>query len=110
MAIESNRSTGIVAIVVIALAILAAVAWFNQGYGEVSSKTYELSTALYTACMNRSEVHLSKVEELLGTEANESIPSGERQWLQQIIDRARSGDWETAAKSARQIMEDQVDY
>lgn len=83
--------------------------WFNPGYGKVSERAYEFSKAIYGACLNQSESHLAKVERLLADATPESLPDKERAWLKQIVDRARSGDWDVAAQHARRMMDDQVD-
>ena len=84
--------------------------WLNRGYGEVSPLTYQYSKALYSACLNRSTSHLDQVEQLLSKADAESLPTKERQWIDDIIVEARDGDWQSAAKKARRMMEDQVRY
>ncbi|QDU41012.1 hypothetical protein Mal4_53770 [Maioricimonas rarisocia] len=79
------------------------------GYPEVSPKTYELAKALYSACNRRSPEHLEKVDHLAEA-ARESgeITEKESQWIRNIVEQARSGEWEPAALESRQLMEDQV--
>lgn len=79
------------------------------GYPEVSPKTNELAMALYGACNRKSEDSLTKASELIDQahQANE-INSSEQKWLQQIVEKAESGDWEEAMLEAREIMDDQA--
>lgn len=91
-----------------AIVLIAGLWWFNQGYGEISPKTYQYSKALCSACLNKSEVHLSKVREMLANE--DVLPAKERSWIDAIVADADDGNWERAARKARRMMEDQVQY
>ncbi|MCA9074724.1 MAG: hypothetical protein KDA93_06810 [Planctomycetaceae bacterium] len=91
------------------LAVVLAFCLIGCGYPEVSPKSYELATALYSACNRRSEEHLAKVSDLMETHAKSGdITNREFEWLQAIVEQAEEGDWEAAASEARQIMNDQV--
>lgn len=90
--------------------LLAGFWWFNRGYGEVSPLAYEYSKALYSACLNKNEEQLGKVESLLAGGSTETLPSNERQWIDAIIEEARNGKWQSAARKSRRIMEDQVKH
>lgn len=104
---SKNQSTWL-GLAVVAGSLLAIVVWANQGYGEVSPDTYEYSKALYSACLNKNKEHLSKVEALLAS--SENIPEDEREWLESIVARAQSDQWESASRDARRMLEDQVKY
>ncbi|MCA9074684.1 MAG: hypothetical protein KDA93_06605 [Planctomycetaceae bacterium] len=93
------------------IVVLAVSCAFNGcGYPQVSPKSYELTKALYSACNRRNEEHLARVAEVLdSTKTAGDISDRESKWLHAIIDKARAGEWESAAREARQIMEDQVD-
>lgn len=95
-------------LVVVAGVLLSIGLWLNRGYGEVSPETYQYSKALYSACLNKSKDHLSKIETLLST--SENVPEGEREWLEAIVAQAQSDDWVSASRNARRMMEDQVKY
>lgn len=86
----------------------------SQGYGKVSPRAYEVSTALYGACLAKSDARLESIEGLLDEDAEaedaSTVSEDERRWLESMIRTARDGDWESAAKSARRMMEDQVEY
>ena len=82
-----------------------------SGYGEVDHQTYEIATALYAACNARSADRLSQVSQVIDqAKRDDQVPDREARWLERIIDRAESGDWESAARSARRMLSDQVTY
>lgn len=105
-----NARRAVVAASFLSLSLVAGfyLGWFDRGYGKVSKNAYEFSKALLSACLNRNEEHLGKVERLLMEADRESLPDRERLWLEKIVKRARSGDWEYAAKDARRMMVDQA--
>jgi hypothetical protein len=106
------------------------------GYGKVSPGAYQSATALFSACKAKTNDRLDKVEAFIQQQpvlseadladsatnvdhkqktgaplpADLPITATEKSWLQQIIADARQGNWESAAKSCRRIMEDQVEY
>lgn len=112
MAIESNRIVfqGFIVLVLVLLLLVGAGWWMNRGYGEVSPMTYEFSKALYSACLTKSNEHLTKVKKMLDEADENSIPSSERRWIEKIIESALRGQWQTAAQKAKRMMEDQVRY
>ena len=95
--------------VVIAAVFLAGC---NSGFGEVSQDAYQVAQALYGCCLAKSEPHLDAVEAMLESGSSDDQPlqisAEERKWLTAMISTARDGGWESAAKSARRMMEDQV--
>ena len=107
---SASTARKIIVTATIVVALVAGYLWIDFGYGEVSPQTYQFSKALYSACQNKNEQHLAKVSELLESEEGTELPDEERQWLMNILKRAQAGDWEAAAKQARQMMEDQVKY
>ncbi|MDA7905436.1 hypothetical protein N9B60_01600 [Mariniblastus sp.] len=109
MEVKSRSNSGIISCLVILL-LFGGYFWLNRGYGEVSPDTYQFSKALYSACLKKSDEHLAKIEELLDESDESSLPSNERIWLTQITQLAQSGDWESAARKAKRMMEDQVKY
>ena len=110
MAVIKGRNVVPGSILVVLLVLVVGYGLMNRGYGEVSSETYQFSKALYSACLKKSDEHLDRVGEMLDKAGSETLPSNERIWLEQIIKRARNGQWESAAKRARRIMEDQVKH
>ena len=110
MAINDKPNVVWPVLLVIGLVVAAGIWWLNQGYGEVSQQTYEYSKAIYGACLNKNEVHLSKVETMLAGEEASDLPAREKDWLDALVTQARAGNWQAAAKKARRMMEDQVKY
>jgi len=94
------------------LLLVAVVVWFsNRGYGKVSDDSWQVAKAICGACMEKSETRIEKVEALLADPAGElEISDQERLWLQQMIDKGKDGQWGVAAKWARQMMKEQVDF
>ena len=109
MEVKSRINFGIISCLVILL-LFGGYFWLNRGYGEVSPDTYQFSKALYSACLKKSDEHLTKIEELLDESDETSLPSNERIWLDEITKLAQNGDWESAARKAKRMMEDQVKY
>ncbi len=60
----------------------------------------------------KNEVRLDAAAQLMNGEADRSVDlsTAERRWLEDMIQRARQGDWKWSATAARRMMEDQVDY
>lgn len=111
MAVKLAASRGVVVPVACLLLVGAAACyWMNRGYGEVSPLTYEISKALYGACQTKSDQRLRKVDALIEGKMGSMLPDNERQWLEDIVAQARDGQWEVAARQARRMLEDQVNY
>ena len=80
------------------------------GYGDLSPTAYKYATALYSIANRRASTALSSVEHQIESSGrNEEISKQEAQWLREIVLLAQDGDWDAAAREARQMMEDQVD-
>ncbi len=80
------------------------------GYPPVSPKAYELSKALYAVCNQKNAERLPVVSDLIQASlTDESITKSEGQWLNNIVDAGKNGEWETATQEARSLMDDQVD-
>lgn len=99
-------------LVVLLCLVIAGIGywWMGRGYGEVQPMTYELSTALYSACLKRNDDHLSKVVEMIEKAPPDELPENERAWLDDIVGIAKRGNWESAANKAKRMMQDQVTY
>lgn len=91
------------------LCLTACLAVVGCGYGEVSPAAYQYAQSLYglanRKASDRIELVSQKIDEALQSEA---ISAREAQWLEDIVDLARQGDWERAQKSSRRMMQDQV--
>jgi len=107
-------SNGKVVLPIIGVLLIGAAVffWSSRGYGEVSPDAYAVSKALVGACQAKSSERLEAVIALLDKDADTplSVSDTERGWLESIIKTAKGGDWEFAAKSARRMMDDQVEY
>ena len=93
-----------VAAIAIAIGIYA---YLNCGYGPVSKDSYELVTAVHNACVTRDVGRVEMLSEMI---AKAEIDSRERKWLNQIIIQAENGDWNSARKASRSLLEKQVSY
>lgn len=90
--------------------LLVVLPLVGCGYGEVSPKTYEYATALYSICNLQDEARLKKFTEMLEeAKTNGELPEKEADWLLDIVDRAQAGSWEQAAQMARRMLADQVE-
>ncbi|QDU63810.1 hypothetical protein Pan216_46910 [Planctomycetes bacterium Pan216] len=94
------------------LALVAAgtLALSGCGYGKVGPETYKYATALYSICNRRDEKGLDKITDMLAQASQEgAISSREAAWLDDIVEEARGGDWESSAAQARRMLSDQVE-
>ena len=95
-----------------ALAVLVLVAgylWINRPYGEVSERSYQYATALFSACNQKEAARLHKISEMVGASVRTGeISQQEAGWLQAIIELGLSGSWDAASREVRQLMEDQL--
>ncbi|QEG23744.1 hypothetical protein [Mariniblastus fucicola] len=111
-------SIGKLASVVLGVVMIAVLVFLfsPRGYGEVSPDAYEVSKALYGACLAESDERLEAIDVRLSAgsdvdpESSLAVSETERRWLESMISTARNGDWKSAARSARRMMEDQVKY
>ena len=79
------------------------------GYPEVSPKAYDITKALYSVCNLKREGDLDKVTDTISkAAANSKLSEDESEWLLAIVEKARNGEWETAAQEAHSILKDQV--
>lgn len=79
------------------------------GYPEVSPKTYEFAKALYSATNLKQSDRVDEVETLIEAAISKGeISRREANYLREIIELSRSGEWEEAQKMTRRLMEDQV--
>jgi len=93
----------------VAAAVCLSLSCSGCGYPEVSPKTYELAKALYSATNLEQLERLDVVEEMVGhAMERQEITSREADYLVNIINRAREGDWKQAQQQARRLMVDQV--
>lgn len=80
-------------------------------YGEVNKLTYEIGSALYSACNRQDTPRLESIEKCIESGAgNSELSTQETQWLTGILRLAQQGEWANARAKARRLMEDQIRY
>ncbi len=97
-------------LIILALAAVSfGLASGCTGYGKVSDRTYELAKSLVTICNLKDEQSLSKLRSLIEEEkSGAAMTPKEITWLEDIVEKAESGSWESAGAMARKLMEDQA--
>lgn len=89
--------------------LLVALLLPGCGYGKVSSRTYEISKALYSICNQKKPEKLDQVTKLIATSLEEKkVSQREANWLNEIVELATKENWDEATQKSRQIMEDQI--
>jgi len=79
------------------------------GYGEVSPAAHEYAQALYTLSNRQSADRIDEVAAKITAAASAGeVTSREADWLNDICDQCRNGDWADAQQAARSMMEDQI--
>ena len=105
----SNNSKWIIGGTGFAVLLAVAVYFTNRGYGEVNRKTYDYAKALYSICNRRDTGGLDKIEGMISTSAEAGdLSEKEARWLNEIIEEARAGEWDSAARHSRRMLADQV--
>ena len=93
--------------VVVAASALLSLWWFWPRKVSLSDSEYDVAMALYRVCNQSSEEGLAKIEFLLSeTDGADSLDIDSP--LPGIIEQAKLGRWEDAARSCRRILDDQV--
>ena len=79
-------------------------------YQGISPTAYQYAKALYSVTNRQRTEKLERVSDLI-TESQQQgeITTQEAQWLGAIIDDAHEGEWQTAQREARRMMDDQVE-
>ena len=92
------------------LFVLLVLAAGCGGYGEISPHSYEYAKALYSICNRQDESRLDPFsEQLLAAADAGELPVHEAEWMEDIADLARDGQWEDAARKSRRMLMDQVE-
>ena len=79
------------------------------GYGEVAPVTYQYAQSLITVCSLKDEARLAEIETKIKTlQTDGELPEREAGWLLEIVELAKSGNWEQAGSNARALMKDQA--
>lgn len=90
--------------------VIIGYVWMNRGYGEIDPRTYDFAKAVYSACLKQDSDHLDQVSKLLSASEAEALPVNEKRWIETMIEKARTGNWGSAAADARRMLEDQAVY
>lgn len=78
-------------------------------YQGISPTAYQYAKALYNVTNRKRSEKLDEVNNLITSSKREgTITTKEADWLLEIVNDAREGNWEAAQKTARQMMRDQV--
>ena len=87
------------------------LAWYlSPRQVELTSDTYDCTIALYRVCNQRDIQGLDQLQEKLDELAAKSdLNHSSMAHLQRIIDEAKSGDWESAMRHARNTLDDQTE-
>jgi hypothetical protein len=81
-----------------------------SSYQGLSPAGYEYSKALYSITNRRATVALDQVEQqIAAAETVGELPAKDARWLTEVVASARAEDWQTANRTARRMMQDQVD-
>ena len=91
----------------ICLVMLSAIV--GCGHGDVSPTTYEYAKALYSITNRKAGDSLDSVRsQIESDQADGKLTSSEAVMLNGIIDDAADGDWKSANRECRDVMEAQV--
>ena len=79
------------------------------GYGEISPTAYEYAKALYSITNRKASESLDSVrDQIIASLEAGDLSQKEADWLTNIIEDSRAGEWQSANSSARRMMEDQI--
>lgn len=104
----SKLAAGVIAF----LAMGIILVWgFSDRYGPISKNAYQLATATYGACMAKSPDRIERVDALLNDESFiAGMSKKEIGWFRDILADANRQNWDDAAKQAKLMIEEQVEY
>lgn len=75
----------------------------------MSTDGYQITLALYSACNAKSLERIAQIESIVDNQVQQQqLNQREAEWFQQVVHRAREGDWHAAAQQSRQILSAQV--
>jgi hypothetical protein len=80
-----------------------------SSYGRVSPASYDFAMAMYSISNTKSADKLPTFEQKLA-EAKQggTLTAQEAQWLEEILESARAGEWQSAALASRAMMAEQA--
>lgn len=105
-----NQSRSELSLLVIAGLILSGIASSGCGsYGRVSPASYDFAMAMYSISNTKSADKLPTFEQKLSEAKRDgSLTAQEVEWLEEILESARAGEWQTAAMASRTMMVEQT--
>ena len=104
---ESKHRTIVASVAVICLGI--AWLFFSGSYGETSDRAYDHAMALISACNLKDVERVQRIQSTIAAdEESQTLAAKEARWLNGIIDQALKGEWETASRQVRKLMNAQV--
>ena len=79
------------------------------GYSEVSPLTTEYAKAIYSIANLQKSDRISSAREQIETDVTKGkLPANEAELLYDMLDKAEAGNWESAMKDSRALMEAQI--
>lgn len=92
-----------------AVALAACVASTGcGGYGPVSPRAYDYAGAVYGLCSRREAGRLDQLAEAIDQDRQAGLLTDrEAGWLGAMVADGRAGDWESAQRASRRMMQDQ---
>ena len=79
------------------------------GYGPVSPKAYEHAKAIYTLANMKAATAIEETEAAITADADAGLLSAqEAEWLADLCNDCRQGDWKNAQSAARKMMDEQT--
>lgn len=79
------------------------------GYGEVNPHTTEYAKAIYSIANLQKSERITLAREQIEKDVTEGkLPSAEAKLLYDMLDKAEAGNWESAMKDSRAMMEAQI--
>lgn len=83
----------------------------NRPYGSTGEQAYAYATALFMACNQQDAAKLQQVSAMIESDTEQGrLSQQESKWLMEVIACGLDGDWETANRQVRQLMEAQIDH
>jgi hypothetical protein len=94
----------------VVLLLGGVVWWMSSGYGKISPAGYQRAMALVSICNRKDEGRLSAlVQDVRESTESGDLTAYDSKTLLRITGRAEAGDWESAARMVRSLMEAQVE-
>lgn len=107
---KDNHSFGpLIGGLVFLAAVAAGIWYFNSGYGKTSAKGYQFATALFSACNRQDEAKLQQIAEMIEqSQQTDELSVKDAKVLTSIVNRGLAGNWRSASRETRRLMEAQL--